>query len=69
MTTSNANEIVGGYNQVIGDEALPIIREATTMSPEAWNWLDAWLQKNYDLPLVQQPKEEKKGGKKEEKKS
>ena len=64
---AEAGEIVGGYEQVIGDDALPIIREATSMSPEAWNWLDAWLQKNYDLPLVQQPKEgkgEKKNGKK-----
>jgi tripartite-type tricarboxylate transporter receptor subunit TctC len=64
-----AGEIVGGYEQVIGDDALPIIKEATSMSPEAWNWLDAWLQKNYDLPLVQQPKEEKKNGKKDEKKT
>ena len=63
-----AGEIVGGYEQVVGDDALPIIREATSMSPEAWNWLDAWLQKNYDLPLVQQPKEEKKNGKKDDKK-
>ena len=39
----HAGEIVGGYQQVIGDDAIPIIREATTMSPEAWNWLDAWL--------------------------
>ena len=62
--TKHAGEIVGGYEQVIGDDALPIIREATTMSPEAWNWLDAWLQKNYDLPLVQDPKEGKKDGKK-----
>ncbi|MGH6914731.1 MAG: tricarboxylate transporter, partial [Geminicoccales bacterium] len=60
----NAAEIVGGYEQVIGDDALPIIREATTMSPEAWNWLDAWLQKNYDLPLVKKTKEGKDGKKK-----
>lgn len=53
-------EIVGGYEQVIGDDALPIIREATTMSPEAWTALDTWLQKNYNLPLVQK-KGEKKG--------
>lgn len=53
-------EIVGGYEQVIGDDALPIIREATTMSPEAWAALDTWLQKNYNLPLVQK-KGEKKG--------
>ncbi|MGH6620889.1 MAG: tricarboxylate transporter [Alphaproteobacteria bacterium] len=59
----HAGEIVGGYHQVIGDDAVPIIREATTMSPEAWNWLDAWLQKHYDLPLVEQ-KEKKKDGKK-----
>ncbi|MPY75540.1 MAG: tricarboxylate transporter [Alphaproteobacteria bacterium] len=57
-------EIVGGYEQVIGDDALPIIAEATSISPEAWNWLDGWLQKNYDLPLVQKPKEAKKGEKK-----
>jgi tripartite-type tricarboxylate transporter receptor subunit TctC len=60
----HAGEIVGGYQQVIGDEAIPIIKEATTMSPEAWNWLDGWLQKNYGQPLVQQPKEEKKDEKK-----
>jgi tripartite-type tricarboxylate transporter receptor subunit TctC len=60
----HAGEIVGGYDQVIGEDAIPVIREATTMSPEAWNWLDAWLQKNYDLSLVAKPKEGKKGGKK-----
>jgi tripartite-type tricarboxylate transporter receptor subunit TctC len=60
----HAGEIVGGYDQVIGEDAIPVIREATTMSPEAWNWLDAWLQKNYDLSLVAKPKEGKTGGNK-----
>ena len=55
---------MGGYKQVIGDAALPIIKEATTISPAAWNHLDAWLQKNYNLPLQQKDTEEKKGDKK-----
>jgi len=60
----HAETIVGGYTQVIGDEALPIIKEATTISPEAWNALDTWLRKNFDLPLQQNDTEEKKGAKK-----
>jgi tripartite-type tricarboxylate transporter receptor subunit TctC len=64
----HAASIVGGYDQVIGDDALPIIKEATTISPAAWNALDSWLKKNYDVSLQQQEKEEKKGDKKDEKK-
>jgi tripartite-type tricarboxylate transporter receptor subunit TctC len=56
----HAAAIVGGYDQVIGDDALPIIKQATTFSPDAWKWLDAWLQKNYDVSL--EKKEKKKAG-------
>lgn len=49
----HAEAIVGGYDQVIGDDALPIIDEATSFSPAAWDWLDGWLKKNYDVSLQQ----------------
>jgi len=52
----HAEIIVGGYDQVIGDQALPIIKEATTFTPEAWNWLDGWLKKNYDVSLSKKKK-------------
>jgi tripartite-type tricarboxylate transporter receptor subunit TctC len=56
----HAAAIVGGYEQVIGDDALPIIKQATTFSPDAWKWLNDWLQKNYDVSL--EKKEKKKEG-------
>jgi len=52
----HAEAIVGGYDQVIGDAALPIINEATSFSPDAWKWLDGWLKKNYDVSLEKKAK-------------
>ncbi len=52
----HAENIVGGYDQLIGDDALPNIKEATTISPEAWNWLDSWLKKNYGVSLTKAKK-------------
>ena len=57
--TKHAEAIVGGYDQVIGDDALPIIKEATTFSPDAWKWLDDWLKKNYDVSLGKKEKKKK----------
>lgn len=51
-----AENIVGGYEQVIGDDALPVIRNATSFSPEAWKWLNDWLQKTYDVTLEKKKK-------------
>lgn len=52
----HAENIVGGYDQVIGDDALPIINEATTFSPEAWKWLNGWLQETYNVTLEKKKK-------------
>ncbi len=41
---------------MIGDDALPIIKEATTFSPDAWTWLDGWLKKNYGVSLTKAKK-------------
>jgi putative tricarboxylic transport membrane protein len=55
----HAEAIVGGYDQVLGDDALPIINEATSFSPDAWTWLNGWLQKNYDVTLEKKDKKKK----------
>jgi len=52
----HAEAIVGGYEQVIGDDALPVIRNATNFSPDAWKWLNGWLQKTYNVTLEKKKK-------------
>jgi len=63
----HAESIIGGYTRVIGDAALPVIKEAAAFNLEARTTFDTRLSKNYDLPLPRNDTNGKKA--KEEKKS
>ena len=40
----HAAAVVEGYPQFIGEAAKPMIKEATTFTPEAWGWIKNYLQ-------------------------
>ena len=40
----HAAAVVEGYPQFIGEAAKPMIKEATTFSPESWAWIKNYLQ-------------------------
>jgi len=46
-----AEDIVGGYPQFFGDAARPIMKEATTLSPEAWDWIKHYLKTEQNVTL------------------
>lgn len=46
--SSNAEEILGGYDLVVGDAAAEAIREAFAVDPAAIEWLTEWLMTEFD---------------------
>jgi hypothetical protein len=46
-----AATVVEGYPQFIGEAARPIIKDATTFSPEAWRWIENYLQTTHNVTL------------------
>ena len=46
-----ASAVVEGYPQFIGDSARPIIREATSLSPESWAWIKNYLKTVHNTTL------------------
>jgi hypothetical protein len=46
-----AGDIVEGYPQFIGDSARPIIKDATTFAPPAWDWLTRYLKNEHNVPV------------------
>jgi tripartite-type tricarboxylate transporter receptor subunit TctC len=46
-----AAAVIEGYPQFIGEEARPVIREATTLSPETWEWLRSYYRTHHNLAL------------------
>jgi tripartite-type tricarboxylate transporter receptor subunit TctC len=47
----DAENIIGNYEQFIGDAARPIVKEATTLSPEAWDWIRQYLKTKENVTL------------------
>jgi hypothetical protein len=47
----NASSVVEGYPQFIGESARPVIKEATDISPEAWDWLKGYLKDRHNVSL------------------
>jgi tripartite-type tricarboxylate transporter receptor subunit TctC len=43
--------VAEGYPQSVGEEARPVIREATSLSPEVWEWLRTYYKKRHNLAL------------------
>ena len=48
---SRAKEEVGPYPQIIGEPAVPIIKESVTISPEAKAWIAKYVKVRYDVDL------------------
>lgn len=46
-----ASDIVEGYPQFVGDAARPVIKEATSLSPAAWEWLRTYLKTRHNVTL------------------
>lgn len=46
-----AGKIVEGYPQFIGDDAKPIIRDATNFSPQAWAWLKNYYKTEHKVTI------------------
>lgn len=46
-----AGQVIEGYPQFIGDAARPIIKDAITFSPEAWQWLKEYFKKEHNVVL------------------
>jgi tripartite-type tricarboxylate transporter receptor subunit TctC len=48
-----AAAVVEGYPQFVGEAARPIIKDATTFSPQAWRWIKNYLQTSHNVTLQQ----------------
>ena len=46
-----AGQIIEGYPQFVGEAARPIIKDATTFSPEAWAWLKNYFKTEHNVTL------------------
>jgi len=46
-----AGKIVEGYPQFIGEAARPIIKDATTFSPAAKNWLKNYFKTEHNVTI------------------
>lgn len=47
----DSEKIVGGYPQFVGDAALPIVKEATTPSPEVLEWINNYLKTEHGVKM------------------
>ena len=47
----HAAAVVEGYPQFIGEPARPIIKDATTFSPAAWDWIKTYLKTTHNTTL------------------
>jgi hypothetical protein len=48
---AKAKEETGPYPQIVGDAAVPIIKESVTISPEAKKWIATYVKTRYDIDL------------------
>lgn len=48
---AKAASIVEGYPQFVGEAARPIMKDATTLSPEVWEWIKNFLKTKHDVTL------------------
>jgi hypothetical protein len=45
-------EVFGPYKNIIGDAAVAIFEENTTLDPQAAKWLAGYVQKNYNISIA-----------------
>ena len=48
---AKAGKVIEGYPQFIGESARPILKSATTLSPDVWEWLKNFLKTKHDVTL------------------
>jgi tripartite-type tricarboxylate transporter receptor subunit TctC len=48
---AKAAAVIEGYPQFVGDAARPIMKDATTLSPEVWEWIKNFLKTQHDVTL------------------
>lgn len=48
---AKAGMVIEGYPQFIGEAAVPILKDATTLSPEVWEWIKTFLKTKHDVTL------------------
>jgi hypothetical protein len=48
---AKAGKVIEGYPQFIGEAARPIMKDATTLSPEVWEWIKTFLKTKHDVTL------------------
>ncbi|MGH8638263.1 MAG: hypothetical protein ACREUZ_14105, partial [Burkholderiales bacterium] len=46
-----AGKVIEGYPQFVGDAAKPIIKDAISFSPEAWDWLKNYFKTEHKVTL------------------
>ncbi|MEZ5838436.1 MAG: tricarboxylate transporter [Geminicoccaceae bacterium] len=49
--TTDSNEVLGVYPQLVGEAAVEATKQATTISPEARKYVIDWLKADYDISL------------------
>ena len=47
----SAGMVIEGYPQFIGDAGRPIIKDATSFSPQAWAWITNYLKTEHDVTV------------------
>jgi tripartite-type tricarboxylate transporter receptor subunit TctC len=48
---AKASAIIEGYPQFVGEAARPIMKDATTVPPEIWEWIKNFLKTKHDVTL------------------
>jgi tripartite-type tricarboxylate transporter receptor subunit TctC len=48
---AKASSVIEGYPQFIGESARPIMKGATTLAPEVWEWIKVFLKTKHDVTL------------------
>ena len=46
-----AGKVIEGYPQFVGEAARPIIKDATTFSPAAWDWIKNYLKTTHNVTI------------------
>lgn len=47
----SAGKVIEGYPQFVGEAAKPIIKDAITFSPEAWDWLKNYFKTEHKVTI------------------
>jgi tripartite-type tricarboxylate transporter receptor subunit TctC len=47
----DAGKVIEGYPQFVGEAAKPVIKDAITFSPEAWEWLKGYFKNEHKVVL------------------